>query len=912
MAKKAAPIKKLADCFTLPEQPFRSANLEFDYGNEEIIRQYIPTARSAAVLNSMCDALDTESRDRAVSLIAPYGSGKTSLFLFLCALLEKEQKTQTARTRVLRRLKGIQPRLDKRIKSLVEEPSKGYVVVRLSGNQGELSSVWKGGLKDALFRKSRGRGANLKLIWKKAGGDKANTQTEVLELYRTVSKELKRVKFEGIAVLYDEFGKIFESHQSESRTDELFFLQSFAELSSRSGQSRIFLAVAMHQGFAQYAHRLPSQIRSEWVKIEGRFHVIPFVEDSLQVYDLIGQVLKTIQNKSFRTINDQVVPLAKKMARKDGVKSVFAGIKDPKILADIFVKTFPLHPVALYALPRLSARVSQNERTLFHFLLGPGENCLYDLLKKKNGSKKSLDLIKLYDLFEYFSELMASDNRPGGTHRRLMEMKAAMERIDPDDGYAIRLIQSIGLMGVLSDHNKTPVTLSTLEFLFEPLDKDEKRAIKKTMNRLVKNKVLLHKKHSGEYRIWEGSDVDLNGILRQKKAKISGMIYPDIVLSRRIRPPHVIPHRHNEDFCVTRVFEGQYVTAQELERHLSKYENSKWLVGKDGQILFVLADSTDEIRGARKTAQKFINPHVIVAIPQRPLGLVDLTDELYCIEELLEDAQFLSADPVIHRELEELADDCLMAIRKTVEVFHSFRNGELSWWCEGEQITHIKNRIDLGQFVSEICNERFPATPRYNHELINRRKPSPSVVNARKKIIRGLLEKDDAEDLGLSGYGPDLTIFRAVFRNTGIYQEIREGKWEFVPPHKIPNENIRELVEMVHDYFRESDIQPQTIEGLVEKLLMPPYGVREGLIPLVLAAGFKSFYLPLNLMDRGIYIQELHAEHFERMLSEPSDISIQCVPLPKRVVSYLGSLIEVFSLYGATEKTPPRPRPKCS
>jgi len=75
------------------------------------------------------------------------------------------------------------------------------------------------------------------------------------------------------------------------------------------------------------------------------------------------------------------------------VISVFSGIKDLKTLANIITRTFPLHPITLYALPRLSARVSQNERTLFHFLLGPGENCLYDLLKKKNGSKKGLDLI---------------------------------------------------------------------------------------------------------------------------------------------------------------------------------------------------------------------------------------------------------------------------------------------------------------------------------------------------------------------------------------------------------------------------------------------------------------------------------------------------------------------------------------
>ena len=49
-------------------------------------------------------------------------------------------------------------------------------------------------------------------------------------------------------------------------------------------------------------------------------------------------------------------------------------------------------------------------------------------------------------------------------------------------------------------------------------------------------------------------------------------------------------------------------------------------------------------------------------------------------------------------------------------------------------------------------------------------------------------------------------------------------------------------------------------------------------------------------MDQGIYVKELKAETFERMVTASDELTVQCVPLPDHVQEYLGGLRRVFSL----------------
>ncbi len=270
-----------------------------DRDSQEIVASYLPTQKSLGVLENLFLTFDETNRDRATAIIAPYGSGKSSLLLLLLALLAGDESIRQAVIDVQKRIRPLSPTLAETVQSLITSP-KGYIVVVLSGDEGPLEERFAVELNAAFKRAGLARLLNkIDLPKEQKALEKRRLESlSAQDLYRKAAAELTRTGYKGIVVIYDEFGKVLEAQQMNPRPADLFFLQSFAEISSRSGKNQIHLILSLHQGFTQYAHRLPVYIRNEWAKIEGRFRTFHFVEDSLQVYDLIGQATKKLRNSN--------------------------------------------------------------------------------------------------------------------------------------------------------------------------------------------------------------------------------------------------------------------------------------------------------------------------------------------------------------------------------------------------------------------------------------------------------------------------------------------------------------------------------------------------------------------------------------------------------------------------------------
>src|SRR5438128_1528744 len=64
----------------------RSANVERDSARD-VVGDYVPTARALDVVRRVAAGVANPANGRAISITGPYGSGKSSLALFLRALL---------------------------------------------------------------------------------------------------------------------------------------------------------------------------------------------------------------------------------------------------------------------------------------------------------------------------------------------------------------------------------------------------------------------------------------------------------------------------------------------------------------------------------------------------------------------------------------------------------------------------------------------------------------------------------------------------------------------------------------------------------------------------------------------------------------------------------------------------------
>ena len=114
-------LSKPDSWFAPPKDGYRSVNLKLDYGNPEIVGEYLPTHKSSGVLENILASADPDGRHRANSIIAPYGSGKSSLLLLLSALLENHEPMRRVLAKVQSQFSSLAPSLAKNFGDFVRK-----------------------------------------------------------------------------------------------------------------------------------------------------------------------------------------------------------------------------------------------------------------------------------------------------------------------------------------------------------------------------------------------------------------------------------------------------------------------------------------------------------------------------------------------------------------------------------------------------------------------------------------------------------------------------------------------------------------------------------------------------------------------------------------------------------------------
>ena len=90
-------------------------------------------------------------------------------------------------------------------------------------------------------------------------------------------------------------------------------------------------------------------------------------------------------------------------------------LADANDLATAVRDAYPLHPLTLALLPRLSALVAQNERTLFTFLARDSCSTLMDFLRQAEARNEEFPLLRPDVLFDYFEPSFRQEPYYNGT-----------------------------------------------------------------------------------------------------------------------------------------------------------------------------------------------------------------------------------------------------------------------------------------------------------------------------------------------------------------------------------------------------------------------------------------------------------------------------------------------------------------
>ncbi len=812
---------------------------------------YRPTRKSLDIVRAVLG----EGNSQATSVIASYGSGKSLAALVGGLLVGANKAYKADLAPVIQRLEPVDPDL--------AEASEMRLASKATGSVVSLS----GYIPDLPLAIAKGLGLN-----------KPKSMEAALE---AIARYLKRNSHDRLAIIWDEFGRHLERLVSTGRSEELLEVQQLAEWVVRRKAPIATLTVLLHQNFQRYSGRLSQSGQNAWRKIEGRFDTLTIVEDSDEMYEFIAELVSEAAGPDVNSA------LAKQnftaLAQQSSKAGFFPTFEDQEHLEGMLERAWPLTPSAFYLLPRISARVGQNERTVFSFL-------------SALASDKPTERITIEHLFNHFAEAMRKDTGPGGVHRRLVETESARARGESE--LEKELLAAVCLLQLGGGGERDHLTMSRLKAAMLAGSTYREQEIAEAIDGLVSRKLLLFRRRTDDVSVWHGADIDL----RAKVSELMGELAAEIdILSclDDLTPatPYTAP-RYNFTYSLTRYAPSIYVRLEWLGDP-EKREFFADLADQADGLVTLVVDGTRSDLDALDLQWLKRRPHLIVALPHRGLDLEPATLELEALKRLSQDKELLSLDPLIERELAELKTNAFEYLSSRLELLTEPEHGGVNWYSRGEPIDMTAPGA-VYEALSSIFDERFPKTPKIRNEQIVRRKVTAQSKSARKRCILGILERTGAPDLGYTdSTSADASIFRTVFEVTGLYRSTDvAGEW-VTNPKKVGDPGMSLAWQALKDFFSVPNEEPKLFLGLVKQLTDSPIGLRPGLLPLMIAAGLKAFGSCLALRQdvggKWIYVEDIQPTVIEAIADKPEAFELEVVSRTKEQVSLIRRLTEEFN-----------------
>lgn len=861
----------------------RALRVDEDYGTAAIVDRYVLTSNALRATRRVLETIDNGAGG-AWTLVGPYGTGKSAFCLYLAHLLAAARSDATARATELLRV------ADARLaRQLFPTPKKRFGIDALlaSGSAQPISTAILRALAVSPVLQRRSSTASIQSKAKRllrASNQRATpVPNDVLDLVAGLINSLKsNSATKGFLLVLDELGQLLEFAATRRDSAEVFLLQQLAELAARSN-GRFGLIGVLHQDFREYAAMLPSVERAEWEKIRGRFEDITFEEPPSQLLRFVAtasqQCRQADERPVARTTAKAVTELAPELwnlkiappdlARSEGRKLIQA--------------CAPLHPLVAVLLGPVFRRVGQNERSAFSFLASEEPTALRTWMGP--GQKHGRKLFDIVDLHDHLLGSLGNALLHTADAKRWAEAFEAESRHHSLSPAAVATLRAIAILGIASRWYDIRASHDVLRFaLSHRLPSD---SLKKAITELKSASVIVHRKYNDSFVIWEGSDVDVEARLDEGRTRLRETSGAAALLNRHYRIRPLLARRHSFKTGTLRFFDIHFTDASQYANVIRETPSS------DGRIVILLARN-DEAPGLIKVAGETAKERTLVLVAPPDESLAFLALELAAVQWVERNTPELDHDPTARRELYARKADVDRQVRFQIDNLLAHANGASKWFYKGRP-AKIASRRALNAKLSQICDQVFRDAPRLDNEIINRQELSSSAAAARRNLIEHMIEHRGAEHLDLQGNPPERSIYRSLLGDEGLgLHHCRKGVCRFrVPPrsHKNNADSAYELFEAIQQFLHASEEAARPLSELFDLLRQPPFGLRDGPIPVLVCAALLAREADVAVYRQGEFQPTLSSALFEDLIKRPGEFAV-------RQLRITGVRSEVFEKLG--------------
>jgi len=864
----------LAQKVTVNAHYTRSVNLERDVDSSAVVGSYIPTTRALATLDRIVDTLKPDQMPRAWSLVGPYGSGKSSFAVFLAHLLAGGDKN--AASKILGKSNKALARRFRNISS----HSHGHCYALLTGSPEPLSARLIIALAEAAqtyWSQLPGRTPKIVEDLYRLSKKRSISTSDVLSAVSRLQDAIAKSGGNGLLIVIDELGKFLEYEARHYGANDIYLLQALAEHAYGGHEANLSVVVLLHQAFEQYAKGLGENLRNEWAKVQGRFENIPFLESTEQTLRIVAAAFEhRFTDAEAKKLRQQTKAVVTTLADAKALP----GSLDDQSAVDLFARCYPLHPLSAFLLPSLCQKVAQNERTLFSYLGSQEPHGFRDSLASLT---KLGDWIYPWQIYEYFILNQPAAVNDHLTHRRWAEVVTAIERLGDAPEEEVQLLKTIGVLNIVGAQGGLKASKELIHHCLPT-----KKSAERTARALVEKSVVQFRKFSGEYRVWQGSDFDLEGAIFEQFIKRGPLPLAEVLNDRHTLMP-IVARRHTITSGALRYFVPTFVDA-------STFRTAKQASDK-ARIIFFLSEGKDDRRIFSDEVKTHFSDLDIVVEHLNASQIREAVTEVLAIEAVQREAQELQSDPVAQREMK---DRYAAALRSERQLLNEItENPEDSvWYWKGEPLG-VKSRRSLQTELSRVLDEIYIGSPIIQNELINRDRPSSQANAARNKLLVAMLRHPDCEDLGIDKYPAEKGIYRSLLKAPGLHRKTK-GVWRLAPPTKTDPYNFSPVWKRIEQFLALTEKQARPLTELDPELMAPPYGVKAGLLPILYILVYLVNQHELALYEDGVYAPYLTEEHIERFMRQPENFQIQRF----RIEGMRASIFEQYSkaLYGDSNR----------
>ncbi|HBJ34340.1 MAG TPA: hypothetical protein DDZ51_06170 [Planctomycetaceae bacterium] len=696
---------------------------------------------------------------------------------------------------------------------------------------------------------------------------------EAHDVFCTVAERIQAFGYEGIIVIWDEFGFFIEEmlrgsdQGTRSLGREAMSLQNFVERAcsnSQLGRKVVFLGFT-HVSLSEYGSRqgLGDADRDRLSTVSDRFRD-PSIPIQLSVTEnegyhlLSGMIHRTEEGKR---IFANPIPKLQHLATKMMEHSLWLRLgSDQSCYNEIVAPCYPLHPATSSALLLLSDQVAQRARTTFYYLQNRENGGLASLLEKRRVENVmnigSQELIRINDIFAFFREAIRETKR-----QVLDQYEEAVARFPGANEFEIRVLQTTLVLSVIA----TPAMAPTTNFLSLCLcDSTENEATARPLHEALKRLNDASSLWKNEAtNVWgfvgsQGLTTGLDDDLDAEKALIPATKGAAELLRESIDVQREIIDLIG-DFDLDPAASGivrrvgiNLLPAEDsdLERILANHPvnpardscSEPW---RSARVFLLATDSEPELASWRQAITQIAAPNYYFVVPRGPLGIDrELVRELMAARNLLE-----KTGPGTHAY--EVLEGRLTRLRTelTTRFGKSFGNEGLGAGTTvvvrggaSETTLPISSWNELLPAISVDLDNSFTSQIRVRCGTFNEWRTGQS-LSAIEKIVKRILRFNDTPDwqsafLNFALNSQEAAIIDGVLVENMLFKEDPLTKeWSLATVDS--DTKIEALLETLR-FFQKGGSGDKEIAKLFSRLINPPFGIPNGIIPLLIALVARS------------------------------------------------------------------------